>query len=151
MRGVHIFLYTVFFLGIGASVWAQTVRVQGYARETLPGAAMTAAYLSFHNEGTGDMQLQSVELPDIDGAMVELHTTVDDDGVSRMRPLASLVIPAGGEVRMAPGGTHLMLHGVKLRAGEQLQLRLHFASGAVLEVEVPVRALPVAAQHHHHH
>lgn len=151
MRGVCIFLYTVLFWGVGASVWAQTVRVEGYARETLPGAMMTAAYLSFHNEGADDMQLQSVELAGIDGATVELHTTVDDGGVSRMRPLASLEIPAGAEVRMAPGDTHLMLHGVKLRAGEQLQLRLYFADGAVLEVEVPVRALPVAAQHRHHH
>jgi copper(I)-binding protein len=60
-------------------------------------------------------------------------------------------VPAGGAVEMAPGGVHLMLHGLQLRAGEQLPLRLYFANGEVLEVSVPVRRPDAQAGHKHHH
>lgn len=123
---------------------------EGYARETLPGAAMSAAYLTLQNRGDSDLRLQGVELPGRENAAAELHTTVSDGGISRMRPLAQLDIPAGGAVRMAPGGVHLMLSDVKLRAGEQLRLRLLFAGGAAVEIEVPVRGLQAAEEGHHH-
>lgn len=127
------------------------LQVEGYARETLPGAGMSAAYLSFHNSGDGDLQLRGVELPGLEKAVADLHTTVNDGGISRMRPLATLAIPAGAEVRMAPGGVHLMLSGVKLRAGERLLLRLRFAGGITRDVVVPVRGPQPAEEHHHHH
>ncbi|SHF68947.1 hypothetical protein SAMN04487965_2457 [Microbulbifer donghaiensis] len=122
----------------------------GYARETLPGAAMSAAYLSLRNASGKELRLQSVELPGLEDADADLHTTVSEGGVSRMRALPELAIPAGATVEMAPGGVHLMLRGVRLRAGEQLPLRLHFAGGEILELHVPVRQLKAAAEHHHH-
>lgn len=42
-------------------------------------------------------------------ASVELHETQLVDGVSRMREVPSLQLPAGGEVELRPGGLHLML------------------------------------------
>ncbi|MFC6634457.1 copper chaperone PCu(A)C [Microbulbifer taiwanensis] len=126
------------------------LELEGYVRETLPGANMSAAYLSLRNNGETDLQLQSVEVPDLEKAIADLHTTINENGVSRMRPLAQLAIPAGEVVTMTPGGLHLMLRGVQLRVGEALPLRLRFASGITLEVEVPVRGLKAAEAHHHH-
>lgn len=42
-------------------------------------------------------------------ADVSLHETTLEDGVSRMRPVASLPVPAHGEAMLRPGGLHLML------------------------------------------
>lgn len=124
------------------------VEVGGYARETLPGAGMSAAYLTLHNAGARGRSLQRVELPQQRGARVQMHSTVSEGGVSRMRPLAALELPPGQEITMAPGGIHLMLSGAELRAGSKVQLRLHFADGEVLEVALPIRA--VAGSGHHH-
>ncbi|WP_193166074.1 copper chaperone PCu(A)C [Microbulbifer hainanensis] len=136
-----------------ASANEAALTVQGVARETLPGAGMSAAYLSLHNSAAAPRQLLRVELPGRVGASADLHTTVTDGGVIRMRPLAQLTIPADGNLAMAPGGIHLMLHGVQLRAGEALSLRLVFADGEALDVSVPVRragARPDKAEHHQH-
>jgi copper(I)-binding protein len=57
-----------------------------------------------------------------------------------MQALASLSVPAGARVIMAPGGTHLMLEGVspELRIGDTLHLTLHFAHAGDLAVALPV-------------
>ncbi|MGL6160509.1 copper chaperone PCu(A)C [Microbulbifer sp.] len=127
------------------------LQVEGYARETPPGVEMSAAYLTLHNRGTAARRLLAVELPGRAQASADLHTTVEENGVSRMRPLELLEVPAGGSLRMAPGGVHLMLHGVRLRAGEQLPLRLRFADGQAIEISVPVRKLRATADPHRHH
>ncbi|WP_237059489.1 copper chaperone PCu(A)C [Microbulbifer sediminum] len=128
---------------------AGVLEVGGYARETLPGANMAAAYLTLRNDGDTPRSLQKVELAQFEHGSVSLHTTVSESGVSRMRPLATLPLPAASTVTMAPGGLHLMLSGAELAAGEQVQLRLHFADGEVRLVNVPVRS--AAEQAHHHH
>ena len=141
-----------FVLAAAAGVEASspTLVVHGFARETLPGSSMSAAYLSLQNLGAGTRQLKRIELSQAE-ASAALHTTERDGEISRMRPLAALAVPAGGAVEMAPGGVHLMLHGLQLRAGEQLPLRLYFANGEVLEVSVPVRRPDAQAGHKHHH
>ncbi|WP_175453107.1 copper chaperone PCu(A)C [Microbulbifer yueqingensis] len=123
--------------------------VEGYARETLPGASMSAAYLTLRNTGNSARSLQRLELPLHGGARVQIHSTVTEGGISRMRPLAALELPPGGEITMAPGGIHLMLSGAELRAGRKVQLRLYFADGEVLEVGLPVRAITDGVHHDH--
>lgn len=147
-----MFMAAAFVLAAAAGAVANssTLVVEGFARETLPGSSMSAAYLSLQNLGASARELQRVELPQSEGRAA-LHTTESDGAMSRMRPLAQLQVPANGAVEMAPGSVHLMLHGLQLRAGEQLPLRLHFANGEVLEINVPVRRLDAQAEHKHHH
>ncbi|MFD1216023.1 MULTISPECIES: copper chaperone PCu(A)C [Microbulbifer] len=127
----------------------EEVVVTGYAREMPPGVVMGVAYLSLHNPTQRPRALRAVELPRHPEASAALHATVNEDGVSRMRPLQEVTLDAGGVLEMQPGATHLMLHGVRLRAGESLQLRLVFADGATQQITVPVRAM-VTAQHESH-
>lgn len=129
------------------------VEVAGFARETPPGAPMGVAYLKIHNTGSRERRLLKVELPRHPDASAQLHSTVQEGGVSRMRPLAEIELPKGESLEMHPGATHLMLKGVRLAAGEQLPLRLVFADGSALEVQIPVRAEAPAEHsgHSHHH
>ncbi|WP_346838745.1 copper chaperone PCu(A)C [Microbulbifer sp. SAOS-129_SWC] len=143
-----VLLVGLAWLGCAAAQATTALDVSGYARETPPGATMSAAYLSLRNSGKAPRRLVAVTLPDRDGAAAALHTTVVDDGINRMRPLAQLAIPAGATVAMAPGGVHLMLRGVRLQAGEQLSLRLHFANGSERNIRVPVRG-PQGGGHKH--
>ncbi|MCW8128429.1 copper chaperone PCu(A)C [Microbulbifer halophilus] len=150
MRRFYSLLATLMLVASAAANEA-SLRIDGYARETLPGAAMAAAYLSLHNDADEERRLLRVEIPGRVDASADLHTSEERDGVSRMRPLAGLAVPAGGEVQMAPGGVHLMLSGLKLRAGDTLPLRLHFAGGDAVDVEVPVRSLRTDTERDHHH
>ncbi len=74
-------------------------------------------------------------------ASVELHETRRVDGVSRMRHVASLAVPAGGEVALAPGGLHLMLMRpvAPVEAGQRIAIEFELADGRELRAEFEVR------------
>jgi hypothetical protein len=62
------------------------------------------------------------------------------EDVMQMSPVASLALPAGGEIVFEPGSYHVMLVDLReaLAAGDQFTLTLHFeqAGDVVVEVEV---------------
>ena len=64
---------------------------------------------------------------------IEIHTTLMDDGVMRMRRLQSVAVPAGETVRFEPGGRHLMLFGVDTLEPELL-VQLEFSDGTTRAV-----------------
>lgn len=70
----------------------------------------------------------------------EGYTHMGGDGVSRMVEVVALDLPSGEPVTLAPGSMHLMLMGLseKLEEGTDLPLILTFASGARMEISVPV-------------
>ncbi|HNP63722.1 MAG TPA: copper chaperone PCu(A)C [Woeseiaceae bacterium] len=75
--------------------------------EPLPGRMMSAAYLSLTNNSNDAILINRVSSPDF-GA-VELHESLLEDGVAKMRPVDSLVIAPGATVALQQGGLHLML------------------------------------------
>lgn len=114
------------------------VSVDGvWARATVPGQSGSAAYFTIRNAG-GEDKLLTVSSP---GADASLHSTSMDNGVMRMRPLQALDIPANGTVELKPGGTHVMLMGLKqpLQAGSALELDLKFEKSGERKVMAEVR------------
>ena len=57
-----------------------------------------------------------------------------------MRPISDLAIPAGKTVKLAPGGYHVMLIGLKqaLTAGEHASATLTFEKAGKVEVDAVV-------------
>ena len=72
---------------------------------------------------------------------VELHETKMENDVMRMQPVASVEVPAGGQVTFEPGGLHIMLIGLQreLEAGDRFKITLQFEESGTLTVEVSVR------------
>lgn len=97
---------------------------EAWIRQAPPGAMMTAAYARLRN--AGDQLLR------IDGAFgaafagAELHRTVVENGISRMRHGEPLELLPGATAELAPGGWHLMLMRPShpLKAGEQVPIAL---------------------------
>jgi len=60
-----------------------------------------------------------------------IHETVVLDGVSQMRHVKSLPLPARGALSFAPGGRHLMLMHPKrqLKVGDKVKVSLKLADG----------------------
>jgi copper(I)-binding protein len=70
-----------------------------------------------------------------------LHETRENDGrVVMRRALGGLEVPARGELRLEPGGAHVMLTGLDhpLAAGERVHVTLEFERAGRVALEVPV-------------
>jgi periplasmic copper chaperone A len=112
-----------------------------WSRATPPGLQVGVAYLAIVSHEPQADELQSVSSPLCE--RVEIHESRVVDGIMRMRPLASLAVPAGGRVVLGPNGTHLMLLELHraLAAGERLPLVLRFRHAGILRAEAVVRSL----------
>ncbi|MEM7431286.1 MAG: copper chaperone PCu(A)C [Pseudomonadota bacterium] len=77
-------------------------------QRALPGTSMGRAYLTLVNTTDDPITITHVSSPDF--GRVALHESVIEDGIARMRALDTLTIAAGDQVKLAPGGKHLMLH-----------------------------------------
>lgn len=86
-----------------------------------------AAYFTLHG-GPADATLIAVASPRARKA--ELHESM----ANGMRPVAGVVLPAGGIASFAPGGRHVMLFDLdpRLPPGSSAPLTLSFADGRTL-------------------
>ncbi len=112
-----------------------------WARASVGPQPSSAAYFTIRNKGGADALL-AVTSPAADAS---LHSTTMDKGVMRMRPLDRLDIPANGIVQLKPGGTHVMLMGLKtpLAEGSAIRLDLKFELSGDMHVMAAVK--PAAA------
>ncbi len=136
-----------------ASAAAQGLEVKdAWARATVPGQKTGAVYMDVASER--DAAIVAAESAAAD--RVELHLMTMDGGVMRMRAVQKIDVPAGKPVKLAPGGLHIMLIGVKqpLKPGDKvpLLLRVEESGGrkSTHNVEAVVRAADGAKAHAHH-
>jgi hypothetical protein len=113
---------------------------EAWARAS-PGASSTGAVYVTLMGGAQPDSLVSVSTPV--AARAEVHETINESGIMKMRPTGPIAVPAGQMVTFAPGGSHIMLIDLKrkLVAGESFPLTLRFAHAAPITVEVKVRGL----------
>jgi hypothetical protein len=123
--------------GAASAAAAPPIVTDAWIRATPPGAVTAAAYLTIASAGAGD-RLVSAASPA--AGTVEIHTTVTQAGSQHMTSAAELVVPAGGSVRLEPGGQHLMLIGLKapMVPGTTVALSLRFAEAGTVAIDVPV-------------
>ena len=119
-----------------------------FARATTALAKTGAAYATLVNTGKTDDRLLGGSTPV--AASFELHTTLMDSGVMRMRPLKDVAVPAGKSVSFSPGGMHFMLMGLKqpLKAGDTFPATLRFERAGAVNVTFKVE--PAGASAHQH-
>jgi copper(I)-binding protein len=120
---------------------ASAAGVAVYAPRIVEPAADVAAlyFVVVDHAGLGD-RLLGVQ-SSVGEAM--LHESLDEQGVARMRrALAGFAVPAHGELRLEPGGPHVMLVGLRepLAIGQRIRVTLEFERVGHLSLEVPVVA-----------
>jgi periplasmic copper chaperone A len=145
---MRIFITTLLaLLALTAKGWAGELTViEAYAPKSLTSTASSASvYVTISNTGPAD-RLMSVSSPS--GSMAMIHESKIVDGVATMDMLMALDVPAGGTVKMSPGGLHIMLTDLKapLKEGDQLNLVFKFEKAGAVDVAIPVTGLkgPVA-------
>jgi copper(I)-binding protein len=98
-----------------------------------------AVYFTIKNNGKTDDQLLSAA-SDLAGS-AEMHQSTLANGISSMKPVSSVDVPAGGSVSFDPGNYHVMLVGLHrdLNVGDQFDLTLTFKQAGAVKVSVEVR------------
>ena len=99
-----------------------------------------AAYFVIRSSAADEIVGVSSEVADA----VEMHESIMSGDVMEMHHLESIPLEAGGEVRFAPGGLHIMLISLKqdLKSGDEIEITLHFMNHEDLTVQVTVRDTP---------
>lgn len=124
---------------------------QAWIRAMPPSQKSTAAYLEVTNGGSKLLKIVGASSPVAKKA--EMHVSREADGYVRMEHLDHLLVPPGETLRLAPGGTHLMLLGLEIMPlpGSVASICLEFSSGQVSCTQALVqKAAPDAGQHSHH-
>ena len=127
---------------LSAVASAQTVAVKdAWVRGTVPAQKVTGAFMEI--SGKSAVRLLRVDSPI--AASVEIHNMTMQNGVMKMFQVDGIDVPAGKTVKLAPGGYHVMLMGLKqqMKPGERVPLKLTFELAdkkrESLELSVEVR------------
>jgi copper(I)-binding protein len=123
--------YTVGSLAI-SSPWSRT---------TPKGTQMGVGYMAIKNNGTTPDRLigGSVEVAD----SFELHVTIIENGIARMRELSKIEIKPGETIEFKPGGSHAMFVDLKhpLSKGEHVKGTLIFEHAGTVQIEYDVEGI----------
>ena len=134
-------------------VFAQSVEIKdAWVRGTVSAQKVSGAFMEITGKST--VRLLSAESPV--AATVEIHNMTMQNGIMKMFPVGGIDIPAGKTVKLASGGYHLMLMGLKqqMKAGDKVPLKLTFELAdkkrEILELSVEVRDI-TGERHNAHH
>ena len=120
-----------------------------WARPTPPSAKLGAGYLTVVNSGAAD-RLVGAASPA--AARVEMHVTLRDGEIMRMREVKAFDLPAKGRLELRPAGAHLMFVDLKrpFKQGDKVPVTLKFEKAGEVKVDLLVGRQPAAAESHGH-
>ncbi len=132
--------------------WAQAPVIQvseAWARATISTARVGGVFLTMTATGAAD-RVVSASSPVAE--RVELHETIRDGDVMKMREVLHLSVQPGQPVELKPGGHHIMLIGLKrpLNRGDIFPLTITFEKAPSVTATVTVQAAGAAGPGHRH-
>jgi copper(I)-binding protein len=150
---LHRILTTLLLL-IGSSLTMADATLtisEPWIREAPPTVRVMAGYMAMVNTGNTTVTVTSISSPDFERA--EVHRTVVEAGVARMLPVKQLDIPANSQLKLEPGGLHLMLFNPQrsLPEGATVTLIIHRSNGSKVTATAPVIRKTGEDHSHHHH
>ncbi len=142
MKTIRMLVLVAGFVFAASAVSAQTGQLEvdnAWARATPGKSAIGAAYVTIHSPTADKLVAASTPV----AKKAELHTMSMSGMVMKMRPVASIDIPAGQAVTLQPGGFHIMLVGLAkpLKTGQTFPLTLTFEKAGSRTVNVAVETI----------
>jgi copper(I)-binding protein len=116
-----------------------------WANATPFGADVAAVYLKLSVAEADTLMSASTPIAD----KIEMHTSSEENGMMKMRPMEWVPLEAGKVFSFEPGGSHLMLIGLRqpLVAGMQFPITLKFDRSGTLSTQVHVIELGARLSH----
>ncbi len=124
---------------------------QPFAATSAKGVKAGAGYMTITNNGDTPDRLISVKA---DFPMVQMHASVEKDGIAKMVHLHDGIELLPGEtVTLAPGGLHVMFMGLTepLVEGEMVPATLIFETAGELDMEFKIEARQTIMDMHKGH
>jgi periplasmic copper chaperone A len=123
----------------GAGVSLGDLSIENAYSRPAPAGGIGGAFLTVVNHGGTSDRLVAARTSVADS--VELHETINDNGVMKMRPVTGgYEVPANGKLELKPGGNHMMFVGLKsaLTQGNEVEITLTFEKAGEVTVKAPV-------------
>jgi hypothetical protein len=135
-----VLLSPALLVSIAALAQQGGIRVENaWSRPAMQGGT-GVVYLTITDSGAPD-RLTTIAAPVATKA--ELHESFTEQGVAKMRGVATLPMVPGTPVTLAPGGYHIMLMGLKqqLKEGDSFPVTLSFDHSVPVTATVTVRRM----------
>src|SRR6185436_5012781 len=116
-------LSCLFLVAMTATAQAAPFDVTDAWFRSLPGKLPAGGYFTAQNNTSRDVSITGVS-SDACG-MLMIHQSSNKGGMTGMNMVDSVKVPAGGMVRFAPGGYHLMCEQPKMKIGTRVSVLLH--------------------------
>jgi copper(I)-binding protein len=104
-----------------------------------PAVPVRAGYMTIRNAQAKAVSIVAIRSDAF--ASVEIHRTIDEDGMMRMEPVPTLVIEPDSTVKLAPGGLHLMMMNPieSTKPGDVLQIVIELGDGSTQSLKMTVK------------
>ncbi len=132
MKRVLLVLMTV-----AATAHAAPLAITDGWFRSLPGKLPAAGYFTAQNNTTRDIAITGARAEGC--GMLMLHQSQNTGGMSGMDMVDKVTVPAGGTIKFAPGGYHLMCTDAKLKIGAKAPVLLTLSDGTAVAVAFVVR------------
>jgi len=104
---------------------------------SLPGKLPAGGYFTAQNNSGRDVAITGAS-SDACG-MLMMHQSQNKGGMTGMDMVESVKVPAGGIVKFAPGGYHLMCEQPRMKIGAKVPVLLHLSDGGTVAVGFAVK------------
>ncbi len=104
-----------------------------------PSVPMRAGYMQIENNSDIPYRITGIESEVF--TAIDIHESIEKNGMMSMQPISPLVIEADTAVKLAPGGIHLMMMGPKqmLKPGDRVNISLKYDDGSTQTLQMTVR------------
>jgi len=104
-----------------------------------PMIPVRAGYMTIHNAQTHALSIIAIRCDAF--TSVEIHRTIERDGMMRMEPVPSLIIEPDSTVQLAPGGLHLMMMNPTqpTKPGDTLMIVIELDDGSTQSLKLIVK------------
>lgn len=117
---------------------AEVTVKEAWIPEAPPSAQAMGAFMTIENSDAQAVKVVKASAPNFD--RVELHESIEENGMHKMIAQPFLNIPAKGSLELKPGGYHIMLIGVQQpsKAGDVIPIELTLDNGQKIMVNTSV-------------
>ena len=121
-----LILFAFLSIAFGQEIFAELNVNDSWIRSAPPNSKIFSGYLKFKNVSPNEITIKKMKSNAFD--QIEIHSSFIEDGISSMRKIDSLRIPENSEVKLDPGGYHLMMMSPKkeIKEGNLVELIIYY-------------------------
>lgn len=126
-------------LALPSSLLAELKVDEPWIKYLPPSVPVRAGYMSLFNPHQRAMAIVGIDSAAF--ARIEIHRTIEQDGLMRMEPVEVLTLAPESGIRLEPGGLHLMMMQPlqPIRLGERIEVILRFDDGSIQGLRMTVK------------